>query len=71
MIENVINTNQESEKIELSISKEDYHLKLTHENIEENINNMAKSYLMTNKKDEDYSDVSYIHSFQMINLMIT
>ena len=63
VIENVVNTNQESDKIELSISKEDYHLKLTHENLEKNINDMAKSYLMSNEKDEDYNEVSYIHSF--------
>ena len=63
MIENIIDANQESEKIEFSISKENSHLQLTHEKVEEAINDTAKSYLMSNEKDEDYNEVSYAHSF--------
>ena len=61
--ENIVNSNQELEKIELSISDEDYHLKLTQENLEKNINDMAKSYLISNEKDEDHNEESYTHSF--------
>ena len=52
MIENGVDTNKESEKIELTISKKDYHLKLTHEKLDKTImNEIANS----NEKDVDYN----------------
>ena len=48
----------------MSISKEDYYQKITHEKEEEVIiNDMANSCLMLNEKDEDYNEISYSHSF--------
>ena len=59
VVENVIDTNQESEK-ELSISKEDLHLKLTYDKVDEAIvNDMTNSH----ENDVDYNEVSYAYFF--------
>ena len=50
--------------MELSISKEDFHLKLTrHKVVEAIINDMTNSCLMSKEKDEDCNEVFYAHSF--------
>ena len=60
VVENVVDSNQESDKIELSIIRKDSHQKLTHDKKDEAIiNEMANS----NEKNVDYNEVSYAHSF--------
>ena len=60
VVENIVDTNQESEKIELSINKKNSHQKLTHGKKDEAIiNEMVNS----NEKKKDYNDVSCVHSF--------
>ena len=61
MVENIVYTNQKLEKIEvMSISKNNFHQKLTHDKEDEAIiNEMTNSI----KKDEDYKEVLYTHSF--------
>ena len=60
MVENVWDTNQESDKIELSISKRDSYQKLTHGKKDEAI---ITKIANSNENDVDYNEVFYVHSF--------
>ena len=67
VVEHVVDTNQESEKIELNMSKKDSHLKLTHGKKDEVIIN---EMINSNKKKKNYNEIHMFIPFQMRILMI-